>query len=184
MSDMPPAYHYTPMLPIHDVESEMVLDLYRTFIDDLALRAIALAESPDDARDEVPSTLHDRQYELDRAFEAFVSIFRLLSIGDRNIPSERLSRVSTAVDDDSPTDGSVAASLTAPEDPVIDPTIDPGLSTLNDVEAPFPDREVDDGADRFLDFMIAMDTLGLEPHQTRSHVYGNIEAPRQISRPT
>jgi hypothetical protein len=164
------------MFPIDDVESEIVRDMFRNFINDLALRAIELATSPEEAHDEVATALDDRQYELDRAFDVFVSMFRQPAIGDLNISGERLSRVPPAVND-SPTDGNAGETLRASNDSDINPMVDPTHVAFNGVDASLFDTQVDGEVPRLEGLIITMETPENETYISLNHVYGHIDAP-------
>ena len=165
-------YHYTPQtIDMHDAYSEIVLDAFRTFINDLALRAVGMARSPDDARIEIAMALQSSQYELHCAFEAFDNIFRQPSMGEPDPDAERLSRASTLVncwthpgrfEPDSP------SAWTYPD---VIPTVDPTHVTLNGFEGPLSDIDVYEAAARFMDLMTATETPENETGNTEPRLW-------------
>lgn len=76
---MSPAYHYVPTNSDADPQ-EIILSHFQWFVDRVVDRALAHHDSYDEAQDIVTAFLESHHDDLDRTFNAFVSMYRRLDI--------------------------------------------------------------------------------------------------------
>ena len=178
MSNDREAYHYRPTTHDGDPASNIALGHYRTFINNLALNAIDLATSPDDAPHEVAIYLDLHQTELDLAFRVFANVFLLSAIGALTPVDEGFPHASTAGNNNLTT-GNSDPTPSALNDAGVSSTVVRAPATSNNAERPPLDAQLNAvaaGLGGWAMNMEAPETGSDEPRDPRDN---HVQAPQQ-----